>query len=152
MKLFYPVLLILIMISFSPGFAQNQKYIHQTFQLDTATTVRLDLFGEFEIEPWVGDAVMIETKVSLYDASGGIFKFVIEQGRYEVEAQLEGEILTLVSKDKIRRPIGTSKGYSKEEVTMRVFIPEKMKSTGANTWTLPESERKKEFSTKSGGR
>lgn len=149
MKFCYPFPFLLLIVSI--GFAQNQKYIHQTFAMDTATTLQLDLHGEFTIETWIGDAIMIETKASLYDASEGIFAFLIKEGRYEVEAKLEGNTLLLVSKDKIRRPVGTTKGTSREEVQVKVFIPEKMKSAGTNTWTLPESEQKKDFTKKGDG-
>ncbi len=149
MKRVYPFMF--LMVSLVSGFSQNQKYLHQTFQLDTATTVRLDLFGEFAVEPWVGDAVMIETKVSLYNASEGILKHFIDEGRYTVEAKLEGKTLLLTSKDKVRSPIGTSKRESREEVTVRVFIPEKMRPEGANSWALPAAEQKKDTITKGSG-
>lgn len=134
------------------AFAQNQQYIHQTFELDTATTLALDLYGEFEVEKWVGSSIMIETQASLYDASEAIFKHFIETGRYEIETTLEEGVLTLVSKDKLRRPIKTSAGERREEVRVRVFIPERLEDAGVYTWKVPEQDvqRKKEELTKKG--
>ena len=60
--------------------AQNQRFIHCTFPLDTATTLELDLFGEYTVESWVGDAVMIETQVSLYNAPEGVFSLKTKTG------------------------------------------------------------------------
>ncbi len=133
------------------GWTQNQKYIHQTFSMDTAKVLQLDLFGEFSIEPWLGDAVMVETRISLYDASESILKHFIEQGRYAVEATRNGASLMLKSKDKERKPIGTPRGVSREEVAVRVFIPEQLQPLGPNQWTLPKDEAPEENLPKGSG-
>ncbi len=121
--------------------AQNQRFIHCTFPLDTATTLELDLFGEYTVENWVGDAVMIETQVSLYNAPEGVFNYHIEQGRYKIEEEREGETLTLKSKDKDRRPIKIPKGNPEEKVTVKVFIPDVMKPAGDKRWERPKENK-----------
>jgi len=129
----------LVCIAFA-AMAQNQKYIHQTFELDTATSLVLDIHGDFVVEEWVGSSIMVETRASLYDASSDIFEHFLEAGRYEIESKLENGALMLSSKDKVRAPIKTSKGVCREEVQVRIFIPEDLEQAGANTWTLPENE------------
>lgn len=131
--------------------AQHQKYIHQTFELDTATTLVLDLYGEFVIEKWVGSSVMIETKASLYDASEAVFEHFLEQGRYLTEVTLEAGVLKLTSKDKERKEIKTSAGPRREEVQVRVFIPKNLQEAGTNTWTVPEKEAPREITKKGDG-
>ncbi len=130
--------------------AQLQRFIHQTFTLDSVNTFKINLYGAFVVEQWAGDALMIETQVSLSDASEGILNHFIKEGRYEIKAKLEGEILTLFSKDKERRPIKTAQGERKEVVIMRIFVPELWLSAGENTWTRPDA-LKKDFSAKGSG-
>lgn len=146
--MFYPLFFLCISVA---SVAQNQRYIHQTFELDTATTLVLDLYGEFEVEKWVGSSIMIETRASLYDASEAIFEHFIEEGRYEIEATLEVGTLTLSSKDKVRSPIKTSAGERREEVHVRIFIPEDLKESGTHTWAIPEKEVPKEMTKKGEG-
>lgn len=132
--------------------AQNQRFIHQVFELDTAFSLQLDLYGAYETEPWSGNTVMIETKVSLYNASENILAHFIKEGRYEVIAELSGQTLLLSSKEKTRQSLGTLKGgTSREEVQVRVFIPEKMQPAGTLTWEIPESERPKPATKGDGG-
>lgn len=140
MKFFYFFLFVCILSN--AVVAQNQRFIHRTFPLDTATILELDLFGEYTVETWVGDAVMIETQVSLFNAPEGIFNHHIKEGRYEVEEEREGETLRLIAKDKRRPKIKTSKGDSEEKVTMKVFIPDVMKPSGDKMWTKPKEEKK----------
>jgi len=137
MRILY--LFILACVAFA-GTAQNQKYIHQTFELDTATSLVLDLRGDFVVEKWVGSSIMVETRARLYDASADIFEHFLEAGRYEIESTLKNGALTLSSKDKVRAPIKTTKGVCREEVQVRIFIPEDLEQSSSNTWTLPETE------------
>lgn len=140
MKFFY--LLLCITVINTGVFAQNQRFIHRTFQMDTATILELDLYGEYTVETWVGDAVMVETLISLSNAPEGIFNHHIKEGRYEIEEQREGETLRLVSKDKLRPKIKTSKGDSDEKVNVKVFIPDVMKPNGDKMWTKPKEDKK----------
>jgi hypothetical protein len=120
------------------SFAQNQRILHQSFEMDTATTLQLDLHGTFVVEPWVGNAILIETQVHLFDTPEGVFNHHIKEGRYEIESKLEGTTLFLTAKDKERRPIKTLKGTSKEEVVVKIFMPDRLQPAGANTWTKPK--------------
>jgi len=119
-------------------YAQNQRIIHQTFQLDTATTLQLDLFGTFTIEPWVGDAIMIETQISVLNASEGALNHYIKEGRYEIEPKLEGTTLLLTSKTKKRPQLKKADGTSAEQVVVKVFMPDGLQAADANTWTKPK--------------
>lgn len=133
-------LLVLVVIYHNLSFAQNQRILHQSFELDTATTLQLDLHGTFIVEPWVGNAILIETQVQIFDTPEGVFNHYIKEGRYEIESKLEGTTLFLVAKDKERRPIKTPKGTSKEEVVVKIFMPDKLQPAGTNTWTKPKEK------------
>ena len=146
----YICTIFVVLLFVNTSSAQLQRFIHQTFTLDSANTFTIDLYGAFVVEQWAGDALMIETQVSLSDASEGILNHFIKEGRYEIKAKLDGEILTLFSKDKERRPIKTAKGERKEAVILRIFVPELWQAAGENTWARPDA-LKKDFSAKGSG-
>ncbi|MEL7021577.1 MAG: hypothetical protein AAGK47_08215 [Bacteroidota bacterium] len=113
--------------------AQLEKILHHTFVLDSVDLVMLDVAGEIVIEPWAGNAIMTETHIKIYDSSKGIIDYFVKAGRYDVIAESEQDKqLTLLSKDKIRRPIRTKSGVCHEEVVIRIFIPEEFEAEGAN--------------------
>lgn len=107
--------------------AQLEKLLHQTFETKGVQEITLDLSGnEITVESWAGNLIMTETKITLENATPAILEHFIKMGRYEVlENRPEGATsLTLVSKDKERRAIKSTKGEFKETVNVRVFMPE----------------------------
>ena len=107
--------------------AQLEKILHQSFDLTSINNITLDLYGEYEIEKWAGNSILTETTVQVYDASIGIFKHFVENGRYGIEANLENELITLTSKDKERTAIRTKKGECYEFIKVRIFVPDDFK-------------------------
>ncbi len=65
--------------------AQLQKVLHRPFEVDSARVIVLDLYGEYEVQPWAGDNILVEMTVKLYQASDGLLKHFIEkEKRYEM--------------------------------------------------------------------
>lgn len=104
--------------------AQLQKILHQSFEIEEINSISLDLHGEYELEKWAGNTILTETSIQLYDANPNILKFLIKNGRYEIESDSEGETFKLESKDKQRRSIKTKEGECFEFVNLKIFIPE----------------------------
>ncbi len=140
MKIFYALLFYTFLTT--SVLAQHQRIIHRTFSMDTATTLELELFGEYTVETWVGNDIMIETNISLANVPEGIFNHYIKEGRYEIEEKREGETLRLLSKDTKRAKIKMPKGDSEETVTVKVFIPDAMEASGDKRWTKPKEDKK----------
>lgn len=121
--------------------AQVQQITHQTFELsDSITMVELDIFGTYQVEPWAGNAILLETQVRLYNASQNILDHLLKIGRYELEEQPAGSLLRLVSKDKERPTIKTSKGECFEEVEQLIYIPEEFIPDREDRWRRPARE------------
>ncbi len=119
-------------------FAQVQQITHQTFELsDSITVVELDIYGAYQVEPWPGNAILLETQVRLYNASQNILDHLLKIGRYELEEQVQGSLLLLISKDKERPAIKTSKGECFEEVEQLLYLPEEFVPEGENRWQRP---------------
>ena len=116
------------------GFAQLQKTIHKTFQIDSAEVITLELYGEYQIETWAGDNILTETKIQVFNASKTILNFLLENGRYDIKMELLEKTLLLQSKYQNRTPIKTKVGESKEVVNLRIFIPDTFVASGNNRW------------------
>jgi hypothetical protein len=127
MKYKHFALAFLLFLFSSSCFAQLEKTIHQTFDLNAMTTVQLELYGEYTIVPWAGNNILVETKIQLYNSSASVLKHFIEKDqRYLIDADtaLTG-VIKLVSHDMKRAALRTKTGAeSIENVETRIFIPE----------------------------
>jgi len=123
------------LMSSLPLQAQLQKVLHRPFETDSAQVIVLDLYGEYEVQPWAGDNILVEMTVKLYQASDGLLKHFIEkEKRYEMDSSLEGDVFKLVSKDKKREPIKTTHGECFETVAVRIFLPDRFDPDGEHRW------------------
>ncbi len=107
--------------------AQLEKTLHQTFPVGEMNTISLDLHGEYSIEPWAGNNILVETNVLLYNSSSSVLKHFVEKDlRYSIDADTTANgTLHLVSHDKKRVSIRTKTGAeSTEVIKVRVFVPE----------------------------
>ncbi len=82
MKTYIHFLLFLIIPTI--GFAQQQKTLHQTFEIEEVERLNFDLYDEIEVEKWAGNTVLTETKIEVHDATKGIFDHFVNGGRYEI--------------------------------------------------------------------
>ena len=115
---------------------QLQQIIHQTFTVDEMNQINLDIFGKYSVEIWPGSEVLTETTVKLTNASHSILTYLIENKRYAIQLDtLEERSVALVSIDKKRLGIKTSKGESKEEIAIRIFVPDFFEKKNEQLWT-----------------
>lgn len=120
-----------------PAWSQWREILHQTFEVDSIQDVQLDIFGDYEVEPWAGNTILTETKVFLNCGNKNILTFLIEQGRYDLEGKPNGANLLVVSKDKVRNPMRTNDKDCQETVRLRIFIPDDFTKTGEHAWRNP---------------
>ena len=131
---------LLILISSQYSYGQLQKIFHEEFELDTTTTtVQLDLVGEYSIEPWPGNNVLVETKIKLFGANKGIMDYFLEKGRYDIEGKINSNILLLSAKDKKRQPIRSRDGNFHEEAVVKVYIPDIFQESAGGEWIRIEN-------------
>lgn len=127
--------------------AQPKQIIHQSFAVDEMNNVQLDLNSEYEIEMWPGSEILVETKIELTNATNSIMRYLIENKRYAIGLDTVGErSVTLMSIDKEKREIETSKGKLKEEIIIRIFMPDFFEKKQEQLWV-----RSKPLVTKNGG-
>ena len=104
--------------------AQLSQVLHQTFDIDEANAISLNIVGEYEIEKWPGNTIMTETSIQIYDASPSIFQHFVKAGRYEILGESADVSYQLSSKDIERKTIRTKRGDCYEFVKIRIFVPE----------------------------
>jgi len=107
--------------------AQHEKNIHKTFQIDSVDILSINLSGDnISIEPWAGNMILAQTNIKLFDAgSRGILKYFVDQGRYDlVLSEIENGEADLSSTKQKRAPIITKNGECREEVTVKLLVPE----------------------------
>lgn len=123
------------LFSVQSSYGQLQKIFHEEFDLDTTMTiVKLDLVGEYSVELWPGNNLLVETKIKLFGANKGIMDYFIEKGRYDIEGKLAENTLTLSAKDKVRPPIRSKEGNFHEEAVVKIFIPDLFQESSAGEW------------------
>jgi uncharacterized protein (DUF1786 family) len=112
-------------LSFS-SFAQLEKTIHQTFNVNDAKNIGITMNNEYEIQTWPGDAVLVETNIKLENATSAILNFAVDSGRYVIvfEDNGNGSTFTLKEKATNRPKLSSKNGLVNEMVTVKIFIPE----------------------------
>lgn len=134
------VILIFLFLGHFPLAAQLQRIFHQSFEVsDSVTVLELSLHGDFQVETWAGNGILLESNIKLFNASEGVLNHFLETGRYALEARQEGGHLFLVAKDKERRPVKTGKGECFEEIQQRLFIPEEFSPVKDGVWQRANS-------------
>ena len=128
----YLTILIFLCVGFS-AFAQHEKIIHNSFDLDEVSQVKLNIYGEHTFEKWEGNTILTETTVQLHDASPAVFKHYLKEGRYQIMAEVENNALNISSVKMVRNPIKTKNGVCYEFVNTVVYYPEDFSVSGSSS-------------------
>lgn len=130
------LLLLTLMISAVSSAQDPADIFHKTVDLDEINEVSLDVYAKDELEvlPWPGDDILIETSVKLNNGKPHILKFFLEKGRWELNEEITGDQLQLVSSDKVRRMVQGTEGTSSETVTIVIYLPEEFNQAGENLY------------------
>jgi len=113
--------------------AQHEKIIHNSFEINDASKITLNIYGEHTFEKWPGNNILTETTVKLHDASPAVFKHYLKEGRYEIIGKIDDNALNISSVKMVRNPIKTSKGVCYEFVNTVVYYPEDYTVSGTDS-------------------
>ncbi len=119
-------------------YAQLEKVIYQTFEIENVEKINLDFVEDYtvEVQLWAGNNIMTETQIHLYGASPAILKhFVEKEKRYEVVLDNQNGIVNLFNFDKERNAIRTKHGECIEQVKLRIFVPDSFEALSENVLT-----------------
>lgn len=119
-----------ILLGALPAPAQLEKTLHQTFDLEGASNLTIEIPNDYVIEPWASSYLMTETHVLLFGASPSILTHLVEEElRYQLDPELSEGMFKLSNHDKKREDIHTHFGSFTEVVKVKIFVPEKYIAT-----------------------
>lgn len=127
-KLFFAVAVGLLLVS-THLHAQMERTIYQTFEIDSAGVIKLDLVGftEVEVKAWAGNTILTEVNIQLWEASPDILNYFVEKGRYLFGFEKTGDQVAITTQVRERKVIKTKlsgPGGCQEITTLRIFVPE----------------------------
>ena len=122
----------LLLASITSLSAQAEKSYHQSLPIDDAKKIVVQVADNIEIIPWMGNTILVETKVQLTNANIDVLNYIVKQGRYDVAIEKDDTVLRIVSKNPTRAPIRIKNVDCFETVTVKIFVPEEFKAVRAN--------------------
>ncbi|MBT8221331.1 MAG: hypothetical protein KJP00_16005 [Bacteroidia bacterium] len=120
------------------SFGQFQKIFNQSIEIENEHRIDLFLNGEAKYEAWEGSFLLVETRVTLYNANENIFKAFVKDGRYLTNVEREETIIRLSSNPNLGHRIRTSAGDTNEDVVFKIYFPKKYKLMENNVLVDPE--------------
>ena len=121
---------------FLAGTAQGQlrRVLHQSIPADSVAILHLTITDSTTVQTWHNSAIFIESAVSLAHCQEGIFRHVIDKGRYALNAQREGSTMTLVQAVPERAHLTSPQGPCDETIVHRIYIPRGFEAMADGTW------------------
>ncbi len=109
--------------------AQMERTMYQVFEVDSAQTVHLEVEGEYNVLPWAGNSILIETNVQIWNASREILAELIKIGRYDLatdsSAAPNPKDVRIFTKNRKREPIKRLDGQKCLEIAVtKIFVPD----------------------------
>jgi hypothetical protein len=119
--------------------AQMERTTYQTFEVDSARIINLDIMGEYEIKTWAGSNLLVETNIQIWDANKEILNFLIREGRYDLATDSTADPhpreIRIYTRYTERKPVKKKDGGKCLEIAVtRIFIPD--------TYVISEDKRR----------
>ena len=140
MKLKIYITLMLCWVCISAGFSQASKTLHQTFTLDAAEKININVVAKkIEMKETKGSRILIETKVKISLPNDRLLDFICNNGRYDLIKTLDPASRELTISSKKTNDIIIIKGEEcSEELEYTIYIPTSVKY--ANNSTLVDGK------------
>jgi hypothetical protein len=119
--------------------AQVERIIHQSFDVSKKETIKLTLEGEYDLEPWASNNLLVESTVTISPMAKETFNYLVEEGRYALVEEGAENASSLVPKIQNRKKITYKGNFCDETVKVVVRFPDDFKIIDSNTL-----ERRKE--------
>jgi hypothetical protein len=107
--------------------AQMERTLYQVLEIDSIQTISIDLYGQYNLKPWAGNAMLIETNIQLTNASPAIMNQLIKLGRYDFAIDTISKTeLKIYTRQQDRKKIKTPAGECTEIFITNFLVPEYM--------------------------
>jgi len=123
------VALVLFVLLSNPIHAQMERTMYQVFEIDSAQVIDFEVKGEYEVIPWAGNSILVETNIQIWDASKEILAHLIKEGRYDLATDSttgpNSREIRIFTKNTERKPIKRLDGQKCLEIPVtRIFVPD----------------------------
>jgi hypothetical protein len=119
--------------------AQVERIIHQSFDVSKKEIIKLNIEGEYEIEPWASNNILIESTVIISPMAKETFNYLVDEGRYALVEEGSDNASSLVPKLQNRKKLTYKGNLCDETIKVVVRFPDTFKLIDSNTL-----ERRKE--------
>ncbi|MBK7476232.1 MAG: hypothetical protein IPN74_19885 [Haliscomenobacter sp.] len=134
----FAFLAVLFSLSTTAG-AQTQRIVHSAFVWpDSARQLTVDIPWAYSTASWVNNSILVEMTIRLENGSDPLLKSALGNGRYALTLESGRDSCRLTNNPKSLLPLQTSRGKVLEQLTIKIFLPEKLIAQGANRWVLEE--------------
>ena len=118
-----------------PCAAQSSKVIHQTFTLDGAEKVNINVVGSrIEMKETKGSRILVETTVKLSMPNDRLLDYVANSGRYDLEKELDEGKKELILASKKSNNVLIVKGKEcYEEISYIFYLPSAVRVVNNST-------------------
>lgn len=118
---------LVVLLSVQFAHSQIEQTIHQTFEMDEVSSLRIEIPGEYQIIPWASTSILTETHVQLFQTSPAILKHFVEKAkRYDLTLEYKEGTAILKAVDMKREPIKIRDVKLREVVVQKIYLPEKL--------------------------
>ncbi|MBK8656110.1 MAG: hypothetical protein IPN20_19835 [Haliscomenobacter sp.] len=129
------------LLSSSTAGAQTQRIVHSAFPWpDSARQLTVDIPWAYATASWVNNTILVEMTIRMENGSEPLLKSVLENGRYALTLEGGQDSCRLTNSPKSLLPLQTSRGKVTEQLTIKIFLPEKLIAQGANRWVREEKK------------
>ncbi|MFT5832594.1 MAG: hypothetical protein ACI97N_000207 [Cognaticolwellia sp.] len=116
--------LIILVLTASFSFAQTEKTLVKTFNLQGNTSVALDFNGNVEVQEWGESTLRVHMNISIENSNVNMLKYLITKGRYNLVLENKETGVQISSPGRNQNVIINKDGdILIETVTYTVFIP-----------------------------
>ena len=122
--------ILIVGLSISACFAQVSKTIHQTFTLDDAEKINVNLeTKEINYKETKGTRILVETKITLSLPNQSLLDFVVNNGRYNLIKSVDVISREISLSSKKNKNVIILKGQEcKEIIVHTIYVPSSVKS------------------------
>ena len=114
-----------LLLNFTIAHAQVEKIFFKTYNIsDGARHISIQSNDAFELRPWNGVQLMIETTARLDGGNMDLLGILIKEGRYNFDFEHKGEDDNLYPKLSVRPQIKNLGQICRETVKILIFVPD----------------------------
>lgn len=138
MKNLFTLIILILATSFT--YAQTEKTVVKTFNLQGSTSVILNLNGDVEVQEWSESTLRVHMNIKLENSNVHMLKYLLTQGRYNLVLENTDTGVTITSPGRDKDVIINKEGDKlSEAIKYTVFVPQNVATEILNKKAVEET-------------